>query len=1042
MQNNFFNFWIKNTKVSFLLILFIFIYGLFSIIDIPKESAPQIKLWTILINTGFNGVNPTDIDKLVTEKIERKIKNISGIKKISSSSRTWISSVKVILDKDVNSTQVYNQIKNSLANISLPAWTEKPKLIESTIDNNFLFEALIFWKKEDFTDFALREKAKEIRNKLENNKYVEKIEIWWYRSIWWGKFLDENDFRIKVILNKEKLNNLNLSIHSISKDIRNSNKNTTLWKQYIDWQWYNMYIEWKIKNITSLLKTKIKTSKGSILLSDIAKIKKEYSIYRFRNISFPKNDKSYNFISLLFSKSENEKIVKSSDILKEKLSNILKENNFEWLDVVYSKDLWSIIKKDFKQLYNTFFITIILVFIILLIFIGFKESLISIILLPISFFLTFIILYSLNFSLNIITSFSLIIAFWIMIDTIIVIIEWVSEKRKQWFNQTESVLKALNEFKSPLISWSITTLIAAFPMMFFPWLIWKFVSYIPITIFITIVSTLIITLTISSVLFINLKNSKEIEKTSKVLLFIRKLRINFLWYISNSYKKFLIKILNSKKLIVYYITIPIILLFLSIVYLSPKIGFTMLPEDDNWVITINFNSKKWLSKEFLKKEIAEINNILNKNPEILFHYSTISNSNIFTYVELYEKKIREKNNQKTAMQLVNNLWNDLILFGKKQNFDINIKSETSWLNTSQNIWIKLIAETPSDFKKLEKIWWDIKNFLENIKWTKNVNFSLRSNNWNFVYEFDREKLNNLWLSTTDITNEIYFYINWLNAWTIKSNFENNKIVLYLDWFYKNTTPDEIENLIITTKVWKIRVWDFLKYKLVNWVEVITREDWKIFASISTDIIDVSEIPNIQKKLDNYIKSYNFPKWIFTDKWGEIEENREVLNYAIKSFFIAILLIFLVLVYQFKSYSQSLLVLYSVVITILWINIWLFITWNSYSMPFIIWFIALAWIVVNDAIILVDVLNKRLEEENCKTKEKYIKTIIEASQSRLQPIIVTTLTTILWISPLLFQDKFWETFSYTVLFGLSIWSFMTLIIIPIIYRLFYLKRFRK
>ena len=1036
MYNKFLNFWINNIRISIVLIFFLIFYWFYSILDIKKEASPRVKLWKITISTVWNGVNPVDVDKLVTEKIEKNIINISEIDKINSVSLNGISIVNLLLKKDADSTKVMTKLQNNLSTIKFPNWVEKSKIKEHISDNNFVFELLLYWERSEFGNFELRQKAKELKNLLENNKNIEKVEIWWYRNIAWWKFLDEDDYKIKIILDKEKIEKLGLSIHSIKNAINKFNKNTSLWKHYIEWKWYNYYIWWKLKNPNDLLKIQINTFQWKIFLWDISRIKKEYPIYRERSLWIPNDKNNYNFISLLISKKDNLQVVEASKKIKLYIKKIFEKKDFKNLEYTYTKDLSYLIQKDFLNLYKTILITIILVFFILLIFIWFKESLISIILLPLSFLLTFILLNFFWISLNIMTNFSLIIAFGIMIDTIIVIIEWVSEFLKKGLSPKNVILNTFNKYWSSLISWNLTTLIAIFPMMFFPWIVWKFVSYIPITIFLAIISTMIVTFTVSIALFLRFKNSKNIENKSIYLKVIRKKRRLFLNKISNFYKKSLKNIIFSNKKIILWLLIPIILLILSIIFLSPRIGFTMFPDSDKSIITININTKKDLSKDYLfGKYWDKINSILNKKNEILFYYTTFSNNNIYSYLELKEPENRNKNIKKTVWEIfdeLKNIW--------KNELDISVKAEKEWPTTSKNIGIELIANTPNDFKKLQKVANDFKLFLEKNNNFKNISISTQWNSWTFKFFFDKERLEQIWLTQQDITRELYFYINWLNAWNIKSNLENNAIVIYLDWFDKKLNPEKIENLIITTKKWKIRVWDFLNYDLINSVTKITRDNWKISISVNANVKDISKISILNKQLLNYTKKYNFPEWVYLKQSWEIEKNKEILDYTLKSFLIAISLIFLLFVYQFKSYSQSILILYSIVITILAINIWLFLFWKPYSMPFLIWFIALAWIVVNDSIILVDSLNEELTKSNIINRNNYIEKIIEISWKRLYPIIITTLTTILWIFPLFFQWSFWQTFSITVVFWLTLWSFMTLIIIPIFYKKFYFKRF--
>ena len=229
------------------------------------------------------------------------------------------------------------------------------------------------------------------------------------------------------------------------------------------------------------------------------------------------------------------------------------------------------------------------------------------------------------------------------------------------------------------------------------------------------------------------------------------------------------------------------------------------------------------------------------------------------------------------------------------------------------------------------------------------------------------------------------------------------------------------------------------------VSSIWRIDWKVVISIWSEVKEWVLPTEIQPKLEEFAESYSYPQNISFMKSWESEENKDLIVSTFKSLLIAMFLIFSILVFQFNSFIQPLIVLYSIVLALLGVNIWLYATWNPYSMPFAIWFIALTWVVVNDAIILIDRINRQIQNKlkNSKTSDiDYLEQIIIAWKSRLQPIIVTTVTTIFGVLPLALQDEFWAGLGFTIIFWLFVWSFMTLVVIPILYQILVLGRKKK
>ena len=338
---------------------------------------------------------------------------------------------------------------------------------------------------------------------------------------------------------------------------------------------------------------------------------------------------------------------------------------------------------------------------------------------------------------------------------------------------------------------------------------------------------------------------------------------------------------------------------------------------------------------------------------------------------------------------------------------------------------------------------DFEDFLRDTKGTKNVGSSSSDTPGQFVFRFDNEKLSFVGLNPNDILNEVYFYTNWLTTWSIPSEYEDNDIVLKIAEFENNVSPSDIENLVINTRIWEVRVGDFATYSFEPGLSSILRDNSKITINVDSDL-DTWFLPSdIQPLLLDFAAQYSYPQGISFSAGGENEENAELIAATLQSFGIAIFLIFSILVFQFNSFSRPAIIIYSVVLALLWVNIGLFITWNPYSMPFAIWFIALTWVVVNDAIIFVDRMMKNIAklEKRIKlpTEKDYLDAISAAGKSRLQPIIVTTLTTVFWVLPLALQDEFWAGLWFTIIFGLFAGSSMTLFVIPSLYYQVYIRR---
>jgi len=979
LEKWFFWFWVRRFRVSYLIIFLLIIAWIFSLFSIPKESSPDIKFGIIWVTTVYPWVNPQDMDSLITDKLEKKIKNVDWIKKITSTSSVWISSIIIELDNGVDTRNTMTDIKDQVDKTELPEDANTPSVVEISTSSDLMFEVLLYWDSEKFSKFDLTQKWQLIKNNLESQvSWLSSIDLSWVSS--WG---NSSDYEINVLLDKAKIEQLNISLVQISNILKSYNKNTPIWN-YSIWDLnYDFRFDWELKDIQALKNVVIRSTKWSnILLSDIATIENKYRDDSIKKLWF-KDNKWLNYISLSFNKNSWVNIFDVSVIAKEALNNFVKINpDLKWVGIFYVNDMSELILEDYSTLSWTAIQTFILVFLTILLFVWLRESLIASILIPLSFLITFIVLDTLGYSLNFLTNFSLVLTLWIAIDTVIVIIEASSEKMKLWYNKKNAVLLAVTEYKAPLISWTLTTLVAFLPLMFLPGVMWKFLAYIPITVFSTLVAALILALTVSSTLFVKfVKDSKTFHKDEKLEATMSQDQKDFLeherfWKVEKNDDKisYRDRILNKISLLYYnllkkvllsntsrrtFIFSPILLLILTFVFLAPNIWFILFPKTDNWVINISVETKEWTNKEQLLKYVDKIDESIYKYEELKVYNMTISSNKISIFIELLNKNIRDEKWLMNVYELEDKISNNLKEL-ESEWLNVSIETQSNWPPTWKAVWVKLVANSSSKVEELKNTASIFKDHLKTIDWLKNVTTTSSDSPWQFIFKFDRDKLANVWLIPSDILNEVYFYTNWIKAWSIKSAYEDNDIVLKIAQFEDNLSPDDIDNLIVNTQIWKIRVWDFITTEFAKSISSITREDGRVSITVEADINSDALPSEIQPKVDEYAASYLYPDWVFFEKWWENQANSDLIISTFKSLFIALFLIFSILVFQFNSFRQPIIILYSVVLALLWVNIWLFITWNPYSMTFMIWFIALTWVVVNDAIILIDRINRNLE----------------------------------------------------------------------------------
>jgi len=1024
-----------------LLIFLILALWAFSLATIPKESSPNIEFGIINISTVYVGASPEDIDQLITSKIEQEIKDLEWIDKIESTSALSSSTISITLTNDASTTEVVTDINDSLERVNFPSDAEDPVVTEIATDTKQMFDVLLYGPSETTSAQLLKQRARSLQSQLEWKGRISTIDI-----------DGTSDYDVIVQIDKQKVESIGLSLSSVAQTIRSYVTRLPLWNFAIDETTYDYRFAKAVDDEQWLSNIPIITTNGAyVLLRDIATIKREFDDERVVRMG-RFQETGYSYVRMTFNKKDGENIFSSAAAAKEVFEKQIQSTMYNDISSTYVRDTAEFIKEDYASLANNMLITLILVFLSVLLFVGIKESVIATLSLPLAFSITFLVLKLTGRTLNFMTNFSMIVTLGIAIDTIIVVMEWAAENMKLGYNPFSSVLLAVRDYKLPLIAGTSTTVIVFIPLFSLPGVTGKFLAYIPITIFITLIAALFISLTINPAIYYLTskkknyyrKNEQEeayLDAEEKIVLEEeRKNKIEKTWSewdrrhrifdrMGERYQHFLEWFLKSKRNRWLTIILPIIALFVSFGTLAPAIWFKFFPAGDNPNLFIDVIAPVGSSKETLSEHIKEIEEALSEIPEWKVYYMTIQEkpqAQIAISLELFDKDERDKQWMRDSFAVEKEL-EEKLLYLRSQWLTVESRVESGGPPGGKAIGIKLIAENIKSFDAVRKVSKDFEQFLKEQAGTKNVSNSAQETPGQFIFDFDKAALQLLSLSPWALISEISSAVIGTNAWSIAGEFDDHDIKVRYEQIDDSLTPQQMENIIINTSVGPVRIGDIASYTLASNIDKIQREDGKIVISVESDMERWMTPTATQAAYVNFAKNYQYPSGVSFEAWGENNENSDIIVATGVSFVLALIMIYAILVLQFNSLKQPIFIMYTVILALLGTNIGLFLTGNPYSMAFGIWFIALTGIVVNDAIVFIDRINR-----NRKRGMDIYTAITEAGKSRLQPIILTTITTVLWLMSIVREDEFFAWLAYTIMFGLFVGSLMTLFVIPAIY----------
>ncbi len=1047
LSSGFFGFWLKQRRVTILVLIVIILIGTYSAMRIPKESVPEIDLGIVRITTTYPWGNPEDINDLITKKIENEIENINGVKSFDSQSLDSVSSIMVTLENDADSSDVTNKIEDAVKRVSLPSDANDPvvALVDTEAMKQVLFYMNLYAKDDRFDADYLKQKAKLIKEALEGQGYLDTITI-----------TDGDQYDIEVLVDQQKLEQFKLPISQISSLIQGFNQNQPLGTHELGDKEYSFRINGEYVSIEELENMFISLGNGqTIPLSSIATIKRTYPENQRYEIGHFENGEDYHgklAVTILFNKKRSASILEASKQAKEMIEEELKKPEYENLGYFYTSDLGKQISDDYSELAVNMISTLLIVFIIVRCFVGTVESLLATISIPLAFFITFFVLNGMEFSMNMLTNFSLIICLGIAVDSATVIIQGSSENMKKGFKPLHAALLAVKTYKNSLISGTATTVVVFLPLMSLPGMMGKAISYIPITIFITLLASLFISLTVTPAIFFKMNKDKNtyqkdeeseslMDETAKVILDADRqektevtkkeeksesssYRDKILDKLVDRYDKKIRKVVENKKSRALRVILPIVILVFTLLFVSTNLGFLMMPADDNEQMGITLKAEAGITEDKIREKAEGYHEVLASIPELENYQASIKGNKISIDLKLVEKSQRDRTSFEVEDELTEKLQ-----FLKERGFEVSISIE----GFASQLWgwwgevgVKIIAKDGVDQTELAKVARDFEKFLREIPGTKNITNSSEESPGQFVFQLDKSKLAKLGLTPSNVGPQLYLALNGMKAGSVTLDGDSHDIKVKYDNFQDEVSPETLMTTLIPTSAGQLPLASLGNYTFKPAVTNISREDGDIVVTLGANLQQGFKAEPVNEALYSYAENYDYPDGISFSKGGEQEENADLIQSVLFSFVFAFIMIFSILVLQFNKYTQPLIICYSILMGFVGATYGTRFVGFPYSLMFMIGFVSLMGIVVNNAIILIDSANENINQGSSR-----MESIIKSAKFRLKPILSTTLTTVIGMMTLTSNGMF-APLAYTIMYGLTVATIVTLFAVPVLY----------
>jgi len=1019
---HFWNFFLSKRSFNSLLIIALLFFGFISIISIPKESSPEVIIPIGVVSSGLPNASAEDVETLITNKIEQELRSsLEGVKQITSTTREGGVGVVVEFEASADLDTSLRKLRDAADNVrsELPADAIDPIVSEVNLSDEPILTIAVLGAIpiEELTRIA-----NNIETELEKVPGVSKVDTGGVRGQ-----------EVQVIVSQESLKTYGLSISDVVNGLRQANTSVPVGSISIGNAKYAIKFEGDIEAPEDVADLPILSVGGEpVYVRDIADVRvglEETSSIARVSIE---GSQPQNAISFFVYKRSGGDITSIARAVRNKVDELKETKELQGLDTLVTYDLGELVEEDLVNLTRTGLQTVTLVTIILLLAIGWREALIAGLAIPLSFFIGFIGLYSSGNTLNFVSLFSLILAVGILVDSAIVVVEGINERMKKWHGKLQSAREALREYNYPITAGTLTTIAVFAPLFLVSGITGQFIASIPFTIIFVLLASLFVALGIIPLIASTFLKRRTTSKFGK--LQEEKTQELRDWYTKNVQK-----IVGNKKretIFIWSIIGMLILSFTLPAFGLVKVTFFDQGDVDNIFVDIELPQGTTLARSNLEAQKVEA--ILLQDSRIADFTTTVGQASPFNGGGTADSKFANmqitlvENRKETSTEILESVRASVAHITTS---DIRVDEPSDGPPTGEAISLELSGNNPDELAAAGA---QVQRFLEGIPGTANVLASSRDNVSQFVLTIDRAKTVELGLSPFAVAEVLRTSISGVDATSIPQNEEDIDVVVktnlasdYTDPHETNrATLDEVRQLVVQGPKGPVLLGSLVResYQISN--AVIRHKDGKRVLTISAGLAADGNTYEILGEIAKGRDTLELPASVSLNIAGESDESNQAFVEMLLSLIVGLIAMLAILVLQFNSFRYALYVLSVVPFSLIGIFFGLMISGLPLSFPSIMGFIALTGIVVNNSIILIDVMNNIRRANPEKSIDEVV---LEGATSRLRPILLTTLTTVIGIMPLIFASALWAPLAWAIIFGLTFSVVLTLILIPTIYR---------
>ena len=1020
------DFALSKAKTTMMIALMVVIAGSYARQEIPIAASPNVQLPFISVSVFLDGASPGDTSRLIARPLENRLKTITGVKNIRSTSSLSFARIFLEFEVGFDMDQALVDIKQGVeeTKYELPREAEDPQIAEYSEASFPVMNISIVGSS------SIRQKvfyAKELKDKVEAREEILQ-----------ARLSGAPEEVLEGVINKSKMESYEVTLSDIYYSVSNNNLIIPGGTQDTGKGSFNIEVPSIIETAQDVYSIPIKVTKDAIVtLGDITDVKRT-----FKDFTSYARVNGEDAVTLELSLRESANAINASNAIRDILKDF-KKTLPENLRIVITDDDTIYANLMVKELNGNIIAAVVLIMVLIIASMGIRVSMLVGLSIPFCFLLTYLSLYMLGFEVNFLVMMGLLLGMGMLIDGAIVITEYADKKIAEGLSRSEGYKLASKRMFYPILASTGTTMAAFIPVIFWPGFTGQFMRYLPITVFIVLLASLLYSLIMIPVLGTYLgQRESALNKDDERESIFKKLTELY----GRRIEKF---VKNPVETCIGVISILFIIVMSYSYFGKGTVYFALVdPVKANITIKARGNYSALETKEIIVQIEERFLNTEGVGSVYLRAGTEWWNAGADKvgggFVEVAPPTERSITGLE-VMSLLKSSTNDL------PGIFVEVAPDLGGPSFDNPIELSIYGNTEKDVNKAVDI---VEKYMrKDMKGLINIFSSKSYPSVEWSVEVDKQKAAQLGVNVGDVGALVQMLTNGFKVGEYRPDDAKDEVEIRARFPQSDRTITGIRNLNVTTTKGLVPVSSFIKVVPKENRQTVNRKNGKFFQEVGAGTLDESEVSNKVEELDNWLKDASLGQGVTYEFSGMAEETEDVNKFMISAGITAVFIMLLMLLTQFNSFYQSFIILSSVTISFVGVLLGLLITGMPFSTTMTgLSIVTLAGIVVNNNIVLIDTFNKLKEEAPHLEKSIHI---INACKQRLRPILLTSLTTIFGLMPLamgisldiisrdiLFGSRivdWWSNLAVSIVFGLGFSTFITLILTPAVLALPYALR---